>query len=93
MAQHAAGPPHLETSFTRSWHFGWNGLRLSKMRDTRELARSHPVCSAMVIALPGQCLHSAEADVRTPRRKSGLDPSLVKTPTSKLARRKLYRLP
>ena len=25
-------------------------------------------------ALPDQCLHSAEADVRPPRRKSGLDP-------------------
>ena len=24
-------------------------------------------------ALPDQCLHSAEADVRPPRRKSGLD--------------------
>jgi hypothetical protein len=26
-------------------------------------------------ALRGQCLHLAEADVRPPRRKSGLDPS------------------
>ena len=25
-------------------------------------------------ALPDQCLHSAEADVRPPRRKSGFDP-------------------
>ena len=25
-------------------------------------------------ALPDQCLHSAEADVRLPRRKSGFDP-------------------
>ena len=25
-------------------------------------------------ALPDQCLHSAEADVRSPRRKSGVDP-------------------
>ena len=25
-------------------------------------------------ALPDQCLHSAEADVRPPRRKSGVDP-------------------
>ena len=27
-------------------------------------------------ALPDQCLHSAEADVRPPRRKSGFDPYL-----------------
>ena len=26
-------------------------------------------------ALPDQCLHSAEADVRPPRRKSGFDPN------------------
>ena len=26
-------------------------------------------------ALPDQCLHSAEADGRPPRRKSGLDPT------------------
>ena len=26
-------------------------------------------------ALPDQCLHSAEADVRPPRRKSGFDPT------------------
>ena len=25
-------------------------------------------------ALPDQCLHSAEADIRPPRRKSGFDP-------------------
>jgi hypothetical protein len=30
-------------------------------------------------ALPDQCLHSAEADVRPPRRKSGFDPGCVKT--------------
>ena len=28
-------------------------------------------------ALPDQCLHSAETDVRPPRRKSGLDPPLT----------------
>ena len=30
-------------------------------------------------ALPDQCLHSAETDVRPPRRKSGFDPGRVKT--------------
>jgi hypothetical protein len=30
-------------------------------------------------ALPDQCLHSAEADVRPPRRKSGFDRGRVKT--------------
>jgi hypothetical protein len=30
-------------------------------------------------ALPDQCLHSAEADVRPPRRKSGVDPSATST--------------
>jgi hypothetical protein len=32
--------------------------------------------------LPDQCLHSAEADVRPPRRKSEFDPGCVKTHTS-----------
>jgi hypothetical protein len=31
-------------------------------------------------ALSDQCLHSAEADVRPPRRKSGFDRPCVKTP-------------
>jgi hypothetical protein len=30
-------------------------------------------------ALPDQCLHSAEADVRPPRKKSGVDPSATST--------------
>ena len=30
-------------------------------------------------ALPDQCLHSAEADVRPPRGNPGLDPDCVKT--------------
>ena len=29
-------------------------------------------------ALPDQCLHSAEVDVRPPRRKSGFDPGCVR---------------
>ena len=39
-------------------------------------------------ALPDQCLHSAEADVRPPRRKSGLDPNQK----SALVQQRLYVL-
>ena len=37
-------------------------------------------------ALPDQCLHSAEADVRPPRRKSGFDPGCVNSTPGLAAR-------
>ena len=34
-------------------------------------------CNPCATALPDRCLHLAEADVRSPRRKSGFDPEPV----------------
>ena len=44
-------------------------------------------------ALPDQCLHSAEADVRLPRRKSGFDPLRTSTGSSGLTRQRAFGAP
>ena len=59
--------------------FGWfkseRRERQKKVRrDRKHLSRIAQLDQRT--ALPDQCLHSAEADVRPPRRKSGFDPKL-----------------
>src|SRR5713101_2415845 len=50
------------------------GLSLTLPQDEGRAGLSRIAQLDQRTALPDQCLHSAEADVRPPRRKSGLDP-------------------
>src|SRR4029077_1784189 len=60
---------------SRTWLKSKNPESAAVRREREEeLALSRIARLGQWAALPDQCLHSAEADVRPPRRKSGFDP-------------------